>query len=173
MPWKEKVFNIGNTIICAGIAFFFAIAPAYEIKTYENQTVIIEIEKIQYIGLLFIFIGIIGYLLCFWNFIIDAKGSPMPGDQNHLMTKGLYRYVRNPMYISFFLIILGEGLFFQSKVLFYYLFGWMVFFQLRLIFFEEPGLRKKFEESYVQYCRSVRRWIPRLKPYQEKNKISS
>ena len=163
----NPLFNILNTFIFAFFAAVLAFAPVYEIMTSENYTAIKVIGKFQYLGSICIFMGIVGYLLGFWYYIIDAKGSPLPGDQNRIITKGLYRYVRNPMYISWLLIIFGEVLVFWSKGLVYYLFFWVVFFQFRIIFFEEPGLRRKFGESYVQYCRSVRRWIPRMTAYQE------
>ena len=81
--------------------------------------------------------------------------------------KGLYRYVRNPMYISGYLIIFGQALFFQSLDLLLYLSFWIVWFEIKVIFFEEPSLKKRFGETYEQYRKSVRRWIPRLTPYRE------
>jgi protein-S-isoprenylcysteine O-methyltransferase Ste14 len=79
------------------------------------------------------------------------------------MVNGLYRYVRNPIYISWFLILLGEALWFRSLDLIYYLLVWMAFFHFKVILSEEPYLRATFGEAYEQYCRSVHRWIPRLK----------
>ena len=89
------------------------------------------------------------------------------GTQKHLIVKGLYRYVRNPIYISWYLIIFGEALFFQSLDLLFYLLSWIVFSQIKVIFFEEPSLKERFGETYEQYLKSERRWIPRLTPYQE------
>lgn len=149
-------------MICALIVIPLAAFVPYKIVTAENHVVIVQIDTIGFIGL----IGIIGYLLCFRSFIRDAKGSPLPGTpQNHLIVKGLYRYVRNPMYISWYLIILGETLYFCSLHLLFYLLAWMVFFHLQVIIFEEAWLKKKFGASYDSYCRSVRRWIPRLRAY--------
>jgi protein-S-isoprenylcysteine O-methyltransferase Ste14 len=96
----------------------------------------------------------------------DAKGTPFPGDsQKYLIVKGLYRYVRNPMYISFYLIIFGQVLFFRSLDLLLYLFFWIVWLEIKVIFFEERYLKERFGETYEQYRKSVRRWIPRLTPY--------
>lgn len=166
MSNSGNIVNILGTFFCAIIVVILATVVPYEIVTSENHTVIPEIGKIRIVGPFLIFAGIIGYLLCFWNFIFDAKGMPYPeGIQKHLIVKGLYRYVRNPMYISWYLILLGEAIFFQSRGLLYYLLGWIIFFYFKVIAFEEPSLRAKFGESYRQYCKSVRRWIPRFKAY--------
>ena len=168
MSIGENIRNTSGTLVCALIALGFATVVPYKMISSENHLVIDQIEKISFIGPIFIVIGIIGYLLCFWNFIFDARGTPLPGDtQKHLIVKGLYRYVRNPMYISWYLIILGEALFFKSLDLLFYLFSWIIFFQIKVIFFEEPSLKKKFGVTYEQYRKSVRRWIPRLSPYRE------
>ena len=71
------------------------------------------------------------------------------------------------MYISWYLIIFGEALSFQSLDLLLYLSFWIVWFEIKVIFFEEPSLKRRFGETYEQYRKSVRRWIPRLTPYRE------
>ena len=71
------------------------------------------------------------------------------------------------MYISWYLIIFGEALFFQSLDLLLYLSVWIVLFEIKVIFFEEPSLKRRFGETYEQYRKSVRRWIPRLTPYRK------
>ena len=163
--------NIFGTLCCAIIVAGLATIIPHAIVTSENHTVIPEMGKIRFIGPFLILAGIIGYLMCFWNFIFDAKGTPLlEGTQKHLIVKGLYRYVRNPIYISWYLILLGEALFFQSLDLLYYLLGWIVFFYFKVMVIEEPYLHRTFGESYRQYCKSVRRWIPRFKAYHENAK---
>jgi protein-S-isoprenylcysteine O-methyltransferase Ste14 len=71
------------------------------------------------------------------------------------------------MCISGYLIVFGQALFFQSLYLLLYLSFWIVWFEIEVIFFEEPSLKKRFGETYEQYRKSVRRWIPRLTPYRE------
>lgn len=151
-------------VFAIGIVSFVLVYLPYKIVTAENHTVIAGIGRLRFAGYIFIGSGIIGYLICFWNFIVDAKGSPIPGDTQYLIVKGLYRYVRNPIYISACLILLGEALLFQSLEMFYYLFGGIVVFHLFVVFVEEPFLRNKFGDDYERYCNSVRRWVPRLKP---------
>jgi len=166
---KEYSRNISLALLHAFAILLLAYALPYQYEMFSSEKYIVieQIGKFRFIGPILIVIGIIGYLPCFWNFIFDAKGSPLPGDQKHLIVKGLYRYVRNPMYISFYLIIFGEALFFQSLDLLLYLSVWIVFGEIRVIFFEERYLKKRFGETYEQYRKSARRWIPCLTPYRE------
>ena len=170
---KEYFRNISVTLLWFCIVLSFSTYLPYEGINSEKHIVIDQIGKIRFIGPILIVIGVFGYLPCIWKFIFDAKGSPHPGDtQKHLIVKGLYRYVRNPMYISWYLIIFGEALFFQSLDLLLYLSFWIVWFEIKVIFFEEPSLKKRFGETYEQYRKSVRRWIPRLTPYRENGQES-
>ena len=162
---KEYIRNTSLALLCAFIVILLAYAVPSEIISSEKHIVIEQIGQLRFIGPIFIVIGVVGYLVCFWNFIFIAKGSPWPGDQNHLIVNGLYGYVRNPTYLSFYLIIFGEALFFQSLDLLLYLSFWIVWFEIKVIFFEERSLKKRFGETYEQYRKSVRRWIPRLTPY--------
>jgi protein-S-isoprenylcysteine O-methyltransferase Ste14 len=94
---------------------------------------------------------------------VRGHGTPAPIDApKHLVVHGLYKYVRNPMYIGVLLVIVGAAVLFQSRRVLVY--GAIVglFFHLFVVLFEEPLLRKKFGESYLSYCRGVGRWVPRL-----------
>ena len=168
MSVKENIRNTSVNLLWVFIVITFAVFFPHHIISDENHIVIDQIGKFRFIGPILIIIGIIGHLLCFWNFIFDAKGTPFPGDtQKYLIVKGLYWYVRNPMYISWYLIIFGEALFFKSLDLLLYLSFWIVWFEIKVIFFEEPSLKRRFGEIYEQYRKSVRRWIPRLTPYRK------
>ena len=169
---KEYIRNISLALLGAFIVMLGTYAIPSQIISSEKHMIIDQIGKIRFIGPILIVIGTIGYLLCFWNFIFQARGSPFPGDQKHLIVKGPYRYVRNPMYISWHLIIFGEALFFQSLDLLFYFSFWLVWFGIKVIFIEERTLKKRFGETYEQYRKSVRRWIPRLTPYRENDSES-
>ncbi len=79
-----------------------------------------------------------------------------------LVISGPYRYVRNPMILGIFLMLIGEAVFLQSR----WIGLWFAMFftgqQIYIFFDEEPALRRRFGESYERYCREVPRWIPRL-----------
>jgi len=96
------------------------------------------------------------------EFARSGRGTLAPVDPpKTLVIQGLYRYVRNPMYVGVTSVLLGETALFQSAALLYYTAVWFVIVNLFVIFYEEPTLRAKFGEPYEQYRRSVRRWIPR------------
>jgi protein-S-isoprenylcysteine O-methyltransferase Ste14 len=78
-----------------------------------------------------------------------------------LVVRGLYRYVRNPMYLSVLTIVAGEIMLTRSTELAVY---WLVFLAVANVFvrgYEEPYLKRQFGESYESYTRDVSRWIPR------------
>ena len=78
-----------------------------------------------------------------------------------LVARGLYRFVRNPMYVGVLLAILGQALWFGSAATLWYAMVAALFFHLFVVFYEEPTLRRKFGESYTEYAKSVPRWMPK------------
>ncbi len=117
----------------------------------------------RYFGVIPILLGATIILWCAWDFTFAGKGTPAPMDPpKRLVVRGLYRYVRNPMYIGVLSAITGEALLFQSLALIEYGAAAFVFTYLFVIFYEEPTLRRKFGESYKNYCKEVPRWIPRI-----------
>jgi protein-S-isoprenylcysteine O-methyltransferase Ste14 len=116
-------------------------------------------------GLLFIAGGIALYFACaFWGFALRGKGTPAPFDPpKQLVVEGPYRIVRNPMYWSVALVMLGEGLVFHSLTLVELAAAFFAATNLFVLFYEEPVLRRKFGAEYEDYCRRVPRWLPRFK----------
>ena len=98
---------------------------------------------------------------CIWEFARSGRGTLSPMDPpKHLVVRGLYRYVRNPMYLAVTLIVLGQALLLASLNLLLY---WSFFFgivNLFVIGYEEPTLREQFGAEYEEYTRLVGRWIP-------------
>jgi protein-S-isoprenylcysteine O-methyltransferase Ste14 len=115
----------------------------------------------RYFGLLPMAMGIGIYFWCAWDFAFAGKGTPAPIDPpKELVARGLYRYVRNPMYVGIVSILIGEALLFPSWSLFQYAIVAFGFYFLFVLVYEEPVLRAKFGESYRQYCSRVPRWLP-------------
>ncbi|HKV43378.1 MAG TPA: isoprenylcysteine carboxylmethyltransferase family protein [bacterium] len=114
------------------------------------------------IGIVLIVLGAAGYLWCAWDFASTGQGTPAPIDPPKVLVAGrLYRVVRNPMYLSVLLILVGESVFFASATLLWYaLLAWVII-HLFVVFYEEPTLRRKFGTAYEPYCRRVSRWVPR------------
>jgi protein-S-isoprenylcysteine O-methyltransferase Ste14 len=103
------------------------------------------------------------YFWCLWDFAAFGRGTPAPVDApRRLVVRGLYRYVRNPMYVGVLLVIAGWALLFQSPRVIIYGAVVALFFHLFVVAVEEPSLRGKFGPSYERYCREVGRWVPRV-----------
>jgi protein-S-isoprenylcysteine O-methyltransferase Ste14 len=103
-------------------------------------------------------------LRCFTDFTFTGHGTPNPADPpKTLVTSGLYRYVRNPIYVGVLAITIGHFLWFRTIWMLIYALGLFLIFHLFFTLYEEPTLRKKFGAAYEQYCTSVPRWIPKLK----------
>ena len=115
-------------------------------------------------GLVVMAIGAAGYLWCALDFAFYGKGTPAPLDMPKvLVMQGLYRFTRNPMYVSVLLIRAGEGILFWSTRLLEYTAMVFMAFHIFVLLQEEPALRKKTGIAYEQYTQDVPRWIPRLK----------
>ncbi len=118
----------------------------------------------RYLGVVPILLGASIYLWCAWDFTFAGKGTPAPIDPpKELVARGLYRYVRNPMYVGVGSVLFGEALLFQSLALVAYLGAVLLMFSLFVVFYEEPALTRKFGDSYRRYREAVPRWIPRIK----------
>lgn len=114
------------------------------------------------LGILPIGLGALTYCSCAWRFAFEGFGTPAPIDPPKvLVAKGLYRLVRNPMYVGVGLVLLGESIFFASPRLLVYALCAGLISHLFVVFCEEPTLKKKFGAQYSEYCRAVPRWIPR------------
>ena len=116
----------------------------------------------HWLGVVPIVLGAGILLRCVWFFAARGRGTLAPVDPpKELVVSGLYRYVRNPMYVGVVSMLLGEALFFRSNALLVYAAGFWITTHLFILLYEEPVLRRQFGESYVRYCRTVNRWIPR------------
>ncbi|RIH87255.1 methyltransferase family protein [Calidithermus roseus] len=119
---------------------------------------------LQWLGLLPIALGAAVYLWCVWNFAARGQGTPAPIDPpKTLVVQGLYRWVRNPMYMGIGLVLMGETLLFGSGSLLLYTLLVLLTCHLFVILYEEPTLRRRFGQAYEDYCRTVPRWVPRFK----------
>lgn len=119
------------------------------------------------IGAVLIIIGAAIYFWCLYEFI-RARGTPAPiAPTEDMVHRGLYRYVRNPMYLGVLTVIAGQACWFGSWPVAIY--GALIFgiVHLFVVSYEEPTLRKSFGESYERYCRNVPRWLPKIRSYSQ------
>ncbi len=135
----------------------------YLLLSSANAAQRLQLGVFRYFGVILILIGAAVYLRCAWDFTFTGQGTPAPIDPpKELVVRGLYRYVRNPMYVGVVTLLLGEAVLFGSRALFVYAAVVFVIFHLFVALYEEPVLRRKFGESYLNYCATVARWIPSL-----------
>jgi protein-S-isoprenylcysteine O-methyltransferase Ste14 len=119
----------------------------------------------QVTGGLLICAGLVPMVQAFIEFI-KAGGTPVPvTSPPRLVVSGFYRYVRNPIYVGFVIILAGQALLFGSLgLLEYTAIAWCVG-AAAVRFYEEPTLARKFGAEYQAYRRAVRAWLPRLHPW--------
>ena len=123
----------------------------------------LELGMAGWFGLALLTVGLAGLLWCIWDFGRRGRGTLAPVDPPRFVVRsGLYRVVRNPMYLSVLTALVGEALLFGS----YRLAGWAIIVavtvHLFVVAYEEPRLRQEFGADYEAYCRAVPRWVPRL-----------
>jgi protein-S-isoprenylcysteine O-methyltransferase Ste14 len=119
------------------------------------------LEGTRIYGVVAICLGGIIALYCLGVFVIRGKGTPAVFEPpREFVATGPYRHVRNPMYIGGWLMILGLGLLRHSLSIAVFSFICLLLTHLFVVLYEEPGLEKRFGESYLRYKKSVNRWIP-------------
>ncbi len=113
------------------------------------------------LGVVSVVVGVACYLWCAWEFVFAGRGTPAFWDPpSRFVSRGLYRLVRNPIYVGAMLILIGEAVAFASVVLVVYVvLMWWVFHCIVMLV-EEPTLKETFGAAYEEYCRTVPRWIP-------------
>jgi protein-S-isoprenylcysteine O-methyltransferase Ste14 len=121
---------------------------------------------LQIVGWILIVLGVAAVLWAFAQFVLDGLGTPAPiAPTRTLVVGGLYRFVRNPMYVSLLLAILGQALVLGRWNLLVYAVVVWILPALFVKFYEEPTLVRTYGEAYEEYRRHVPAWIPRLTPW--------
>lgn len=104
-------------------------------------------------------VGTLVYVVCAWRFAAEGRGTPAPWDPpRRLVTGGLYRWVRNPMYVGIPVVLLGEAWWLRSPGMLIYAIAFFAVFHARVVLYEEPTLRRMFNREFDSYCARVRRW---------------
>jgi len=146
------------------VVWFLAVAIPLWIAALGNNLFSLRLGPLRFAGWIPIFLGSGVILWCYGTFIFIGGGTPWPfAPPKRLVVAGFYRFTRNPMEGGCLLVVLGETLLLESPaVLLYLVFGFLLL-HIRQVAIEEPILRRRFGQSYEQYCRSVPRWVPRLR----------
>lgn len=111
-------------------------------------------------GLIPLAVGTAMLVWCVANFYVTGKGTLAPwSPPRHLVTNGLYRYSRNPMYVAVIIMLVGWAVLLRSSPHWGYAFIVAVAFHLRIVLAEEPWLARTHGNEYKEYRNRVRRWL--------------
>lgn len=114
----------------------------------------------QWWGLLPLAGGTTLLLACVREFYVAGRGTLAPwAPPSSLVTSGVYRWTRNPMYVAVLLILSGWTVGFESSTLALYTLTMLVVFHLRILLHEEPWLARTFGDAWTNYRTRVRRWL--------------
>jgi protein-S-isoprenylcysteine O-methyltransferase Ste14 len=156
-----------------GSLVFFAVAPCvfggvvpYWLTGWRVQTPLQFWAPLRILGAVLVAMGLIVIVSAFARFVTEGIGTPAPvAPPQQLVIGGLYRYVRNPMYVALLTAVIGQALLLGQPALLVYaavVFA-TVFSFVRL--YEEPTLARLFGADYDAYRKAVPGWLPRLRPW--------
>lgn len=149
--FKNLLFTLvvpGTVAVYVPLRFFRAAEPVH--------------PGLRFLGIGLVAVGAAVVLWCIWEFGTRGKGTPAPIDApRRLVVRGLYRYVRNPMYVGVLTVILGWAAFFASGGALVYAVSLAIVFHLVVVLYEERALKSAFGTEYEDYRRRVGRWWPR------------
>jgi protein-S-isoprenylcysteine O-methyltransferase Ste14 len=152
----------------AGSALFFALAPGMVAGVIPWWLTGFDVRAtwwapLRVLGALVVVVGAAMVVSAFVRFVVEGVGTPAPvAPTENLVVGGLYRYVRNPMYVAVTSTIVGEALVLgQPGLLAYAAVVWagMAAF---VSLYEEPALASRYGAQYEEYRRAVPAWWPRV-----------
>jgi protein-S-isoprenylcysteine O-methyltransferase Ste14 len=150
-----------------GSALFFALAPGvvagvmpWLLTGWDGEP-----ATLWPLGVVLVACGAAVLIHAFARFVREGIGTPAPiAPTRHLVVGGLYRWIRNPMYVAVVTCVMGQALLLSREVLWVYAFGLMALFYAFVRGYEEPTLRMQFGSEYEAYRRAVPGWHPRVRP---------
>ena len=137
--------------------FYTVFAAAFNLPLVSTQT-FFQSEVIAWVGVLLCFAGLILLLLSLVSF---GKSFRVGIDVDHadkLVTTGIFTFSRNPIYVAFGFVLLGQFLVFPNWILLVYLVAGIWLFH-RQVLREEAFLRNHYGQGYAEYCQRVRRYL--------------
>ena len=162
---ETLIASFGTLLFLLLIIPFWLIWIPHRILLSSENIYRFDIGIYRHLGLAPIVLGVIIYLICSGSFVFVGKGTPIPfTPTKELIVTGIYRFVRNPLYIAGVLVLAGEAILFQSLGIFIYCLITCGIINV-VVRIEETRLAEQFGAKYEEYRKSVPRWIPRFKPY--------
>jgi protein-S-isoprenylcysteine O-methyltransferase Ste14 len=118
------------------------------------------------VGAALLVAGVAVLLHAFGRFVVEGLGTPAPlAPTRRLVVGGLFRYVRNPMYLAVAATIAGQAIILGRAELWLYLVAFAAAVLAFVRFYEEPTLARRFGAEYEEYRRAVPGWWPRRRPW--------
>jgi len=159
----------------AGSALFFAAAPGvvaglipWWLTRWRVRGPLAAWAPVRIAGLITLILGAIVLVQAFARFAAEGHGTPAPvAPAGRLVTGGLYRYVRNPMYLAVAAAITGQALALGQPVLLSYAAAVWIATAAFARWYEEPALARQFGAEYEAYRRAVPAWRPRTRPFNQ------
>jgi protein-S-isoprenylcysteine O-methyltransferase Ste14 len=157
----------------AGSLAFLLLAPGtaaglvpWWISRWQPGPPLLGLRALRPVGVALILLGAAALLECFARFALRGLGTPAPVlPTRHLVVTGLYRHVRNPMYVAVVTAIVGQALLLGSAPVLGYALLLAIVFHLFVVGYEEPRLRSTFGAEYDAFRANVPRWVPRVRPW--------
>lgn len=155
--------NTLKTFLYMGIMHgFFTFYFPYQLASIDKP--FFDLGLFRYVAFPFWVIGILTIIWCSIDFINRGRGTPAHVDPpKELVINGLYRYVRNPIYVGALIIQFGYILWFASLLIMLYSLLFFLAFYVLVVFIEEPILKNTFGTAYYEYMERVPRWVPGIK----------
>src|SRR5262249_6463540 len=156
-----------------GTAIFLILAPGvvagllpWWLSGWQFDTPLAWWDAVRLPGLVLIILATAILLSAFASFVVEGVGTPAPvAPTQHLVVGGLYRFVRNPMYIAVVGAIVGQAWFLGQPVLLEYAVAVGLLMAAFARWVEEPVLLERFGTDYQEYRRAVPGWWPRSRPW--------
>lgn len=152
-----------------GSAAFFLAAPVtvaglgpWLLTRYRFEQLSTAWWAPRVVGGVLVAAGLLVLIRAFVRFVVEGLGTPAPvAPTERLVVGGLYRYVRNPMYVAVGAVIVGQALLLGRPVLFGYAAVYFAAVASFVHLYEEPILERRYGAQYEDYRRDVRAWLPR------------
>jgi protein-S-isoprenylcysteine O-methyltransferase Ste14 len=160
---------MGRARAAAGSLVFLFVAPGvvaglvpWLLTGWEVRDPLRHWAPLRVLGMILLAAGAVVLLNAFARFVVEGIGTPAPvAPTERLVVGGLYRFVRNPMYLAVASTIVGQALALGQLVLLPYAAAFLAVVAAFVHWYEEPTLLRVFGERYEEYRRAVPGWWPR------------
>ncbi len=162
-PLRAVIGTIVFTFVVPGTVI---VLIPYWLTGWRFEAPLLGLVPTRWVGVVLIVATAPFFVSFLVRFVTEGRGTPAPvAPPERLVVGGPFRYVRNPAYVCVVAMVIGQGFLFASRAVFIYAACLAVGFHLFVVLYEEPTLRAQFGAEYDAYCRTVPRWLPRLRTY--------